>query len=98
VSPIILGLAILAAFWHWPLRRLGNPKVGFPRSFESLTVRRWQWASTEWDDGHQDAVLIPGQQLGPALEHGTNTFQLTTEEALCFADPIAPTDQPCIDM
>ena len=97
VSSIALGLAILAAFCHWPLRGWGNTKLGF-QSFESPTVRWGRWASKEWNDGHQDAVLLPGQRLGPTSEHGTNTFQVTIKEALCFADPIAPSDRPCIDL
>lgn len=102
VTFIVLGLAIVSAFWHWPiywLRGVGNTKLDFSRSFESRTVRWWQWASREWNDDHQDAVLPPGQHLvvGPASEHGADASQVTAE-ALCFADPIGPSDHPCIDL
>ena len=96
-SSIVLGLAILAAFWHWPLWGWGNPKLSF-QSFESLTVHWGRWTSKEWNDDHWDAVLLLGQQLGLASEHGINTFQVTTKGSLCFADLIAPSDQSSIDL
>jgi len=82
---IVLGLATLAAFWHWELgagfidwhQGFSSAKRGFPGSFEPQTERWWEHGSRGAHDNSQtpDTVSQP-RNRGFASEQGTSAVAM----------------------